>query len=60
VAGSCENGNEPSDSIKCWESLEAERLAASQKGLNTMELVIVRNYQLPVVNVINSVSLCIF
>jgi hypothetical protein len=33
VEGSCEHGNEPSGSIKCWE------LAAPQEGLSSMELV---------------------
>jgi hypothetical protein len=32
VEGSCEHGNEPSGSIKCWETLGiAERLAASEE-----------------------------
>jgi hypothetical protein len=40
VAGSCECGNEPSDSVKCGEFLElAEKLLASQEGLCSMELV---------------------
>jgi hypothetical protein len=40
VEGSCEHGNEPSGSIKLLEtSLVAERLAASQEGLSSMESV---------------------
>jgi hypothetical protein len=39
VEGCCENGNEPSGSIKCWEVLVAEQLAASQEGLSSMKLV---------------------
>jgi hypothetical protein len=40
VEGSCEHGNEPSGSIKCWgNSLVAAQLVASQEGLNSMELV---------------------
>jgi hypothetical protein len=35
MEGSCEDGNEPSGSIKCWEVL-----AASQEGLSSMKLVI--------------------
>jgi hypothetical protein len=31
VEGSCEHGNEPSGSLKCWEIRVAERLAASQE-----------------------------
>jgi hypothetical protein len=38
--GSCEHGNEPSGSIKCWEILRvAPQLAASQEGLSCMELI---------------------
>jgi hypothetical protein len=34
---SCEGGNEPSGSIKCWEVLElAAQLAVSQEGLSSM------------------------
>jgi hypothetical protein len=33
VEGSCEHGNEPSGSTKCWE------LAASQEGLSSVKLV---------------------
>jgi hypothetical protein len=34
--GSCEHGNEPSGSIKCWEVLEwLPILAASQEGLSS-------------------------
>jgi hypothetical protein len=36
---SCEHSNEPSGSIKSWEILVAERLAASQEGLSFMKLV---------------------
>jgi hypothetical protein len=36
VEGSCEHGNEPSGSIKCWEP----KLAASQQGLSSVKLVI--------------------
>jgi hypothetical protein len=36
VENSCESGNQPSGSIKCWEV--AKRLAASQKGLSSMDL----------------------
>jgi hypothetical protein len=40
VAGSCENGNEPSGSIKCGEFLDyLSVLLASQEGLCSMELV---------------------
>jgi hypothetical protein len=40
VEGSCEHGNEPSGSIKCWEVLRvAAQLVASQEGLNTMKSV---------------------
>jgi hypothetical protein len=40
VAGSCEDGNEPSGSIKMLGNFSvAERLAASQEGLRSMELV---------------------
>jgi hypothetical protein len=35
MEGSCENGNEPSGSIKCWEGVAA-RLAASQEGLSSV------------------------
>jgi hypothetical protein len=39
VEGSCEHGNEPSGSIKCWgNSCVAAQLAASQKELGSMEL----------------------
>jgi hypothetical protein len=35
VEDSCEDGDEPSDSVKCWEVLEvAAQLAASQEGLS--------------------------
>jgi hypothetical protein len=34
VEGSCEHGNEPSGSIKCWEILE--RVTASQGGLQLL------------------------
>jgi hypothetical protein len=41
--GSCEHGNEPSGSVKCWEVLEhLLQLAASQEELSSMELVSVR------------------
>jgi hypothetical protein len=40
VEGSCENGNEPSGSIKCGEFLDyLSVLLASQGGLCSMELV---------------------
>jgi hypothetical protein len=40
VAGSCEQGNEPSGSIKCEEFLDKlSVLLASQEGLCSMELV---------------------
>jgi hypothetical protein len=40
VEGSSEHGNEPSGPIKHWEILGvAERLAASQEGLSSTELV---------------------
>jgi hypothetical protein len=38
VEGSCEHGNDPSGSIKCWEIFEYMRLAASQEGLSPMDL----------------------
>jgi hypothetical protein len=38
--GSCEQGNEPLGSIKCWEVLESlQKLAASQEGLSSMKFV---------------------
>jgi hypothetical protein len=37
VDSSCEQGNEPSGSIKCWEV--AAQLAASQEGLSSVKLV---------------------
>jgi hypothetical protein len=40
VEGSCEHGNEPSGSIKCWQVLEfiilGAQLAASQEGLTSV------------------------
>jgi hypothetical protein len=40
MAGSCEHGDEPSDSIKCREFLDyLSVLLASQEGLCSMELV---------------------
>jgi hypothetical protein len=36
VESSCEDGNEPSAFINCW---EVERMAASQEWLNSVELV---------------------
>jgi hypothetical protein len=37
VEGSCEHGNEPSGSIKCWEVLEvAAQLVASLEGLSSI------------------------
>jgi hypothetical protein len=40
VAGSCEHGDEPSDSIKCGEILDyLSVLLASQEGLCSTELV---------------------
>jgi hypothetical protein len=39
VAGCCENGNEPSGFVKCWEIfLVCEQLVTSE-GLTSMELV---------------------
>jgi hypothetical protein len=38
MEGSCEHGNEPLASIKCWEIVAAQ-LAAFQEGLSPMELV---------------------
>jgi hypothetical protein len=37
VEGFCEHGSEPLRFIKCWKILE--RLAASQEGLSSVELV---------------------
>jgi hypothetical protein len=37
--GSCEHGNEPSDSIKCWDILEWQ-LADSQEDLSSMKFAI--------------------
>jgi hypothetical protein len=40
VTGSCEDGNEPSGSIKCGEFLDyLNVLLASEEGLCSMELV---------------------
>jgi hypothetical protein len=39
VASSCECGNEPSNSIKCWKLLLVEDLLASKNGLCSMESV---------------------
>jgi hypothetical protein len=39
VAGACECGNGPSNSIKCWEFLDCWDLSASQEGLCSMKLV---------------------
>jgi hypothetical protein len=39
VEGSCEHGNEPSASIKCWEILVAAQLADSQEQLISTELI---------------------
>jgi hypothetical protein len=40
VEGSCEHGNESLVSIKCWEVHDqVAKLAASQEGLSSMELV---------------------
>jgi hypothetical protein len=37
VEGSCEHGNEPSGSVKCWEFLEwLHNCAASQGALSSM------------------------
>jgi hypothetical protein len=33
---SCENGNETSGTIKCWEARVAAQLAASKEGLSSM------------------------
>jgi hypothetical protein len=42
LSGSCEHGNEPSGSRKCWEmSLLIEQLVAFQEGPNSIELVLV-------------------
>jgi hypothetical protein len=38
VEGSCDLGIEPSGSVRRWEILAAEQLAASQEGLSLMEL----------------------
>jgi hypothetical protein len=41
VEDSCEHGNEPSDSIKCWEVLElVKKQSAPQEGLSCTKLVI--------------------
>jgi hypothetical protein len=34
--GSCEHGNEPSGSIKCWKFLSTCRIGGSLKGLSSM------------------------
>jgi hypothetical protein len=39
MEGSCELGNEPSGSIKCWDA----QLVACQEGLSSMELVITKH-----------------
>jgi hypothetical protein len=39
VEGCCEHDNEPSGSVICQEFLDSKRLAASQEGLSSMELV---------------------
>jgi hypothetical protein len=40
VEGSCEHGDDPSGSMKCWEFLDwLSVLLASQEGLCSMELV---------------------
>jgi hypothetical protein len=39
VESSCERSNEPSVSIKCWETTKAEKLVASWVVLNSTELV---------------------
>jgi hypothetical protein len=36
VEGSCEHGNEPSGSIKCWKFLSSCKIGASQEGLSSM------------------------
>jgi hypothetical protein len=36
MEGSCELGNEPSGSIKCWDVRVAAQLAASQEGLSSV------------------------
>jgi hypothetical protein len=36
VEGSCEDGNEPSGSMKCWEV--AAQLTASQEGLSSVKV----------------------
>jgi hypothetical protein len=38
VEGSCEHGNKPSGSIKCWEVIEAAQMAAFQEGLSSMSV----------------------
>jgi hypothetical protein len=40
VEGSCEHGDDSSDSVQCWEVLEfAAQLAAVQERLDSMKLV---------------------
>jgi hypothetical protein len=47
VEGSCENGNEPSATIKCGEVLElGVQLAASREGLSAMKLVILGTHDI--------------
>jgi hypothetical protein len=36
MEGSCEHGNEPSGSIKCWELLEWLHIGSFSKGLSCM------------------------
>lgn len=40
MAGPCEHGNEPLDSIKFWEFIESEQLLYSEEGLFFMKFVI--------------------
>jgi hypothetical protein len=40
VESSCEHGNEPSGSIKCWKFLSSCTIGGSQEGLNSTKLVI--------------------
>jgi hypothetical protein len=45
MEGSCEHGNEPLGSIKCWQNLHvAEQLADSEEGLSFIKLL---NKQVP-------------
>jgi hypothetical protein len=46
VEGSCEHGNEHSDSIKCWEVSVAAQLADSQEGLSSSSKEVSTSYVL--------------